>query len=189
MLTDYGEEGGLMNGISSPSIPQLAGTTGAGSKGKSSALSDVTNFNPKRRSQGFGVGLGVEGPHQSNEGQIGSGVRRAARRGRANSNASSSLAYAGISGASSPSIQSSVPPGQSHRAVPSLPPVGMPSLHQMKLVQDMPDYRSPTYSLYNMYQDPRRRTQHTQEPRILKEAVLGGNSGTGGGATPWSGQI
>ncbi|KIM22192.1 hypothetical protein M408DRAFT_333030 [Serendipita vermifera MAFF 305830] len=37
--------------------------------------------------------------------------------------------------------------------VPSLPPPGMPNLYQQKLMQEMPDYRSPTYSVYGMYRD------------------------------------
>lgn len=35
--------------------------------------------------------------------------------------------------------------------VPSLPPVGQPSLRQLALMHEMPDYRSPTYSIYGMY--------------------------------------
>lgn len=37
--------------------------------------------------------------------------------------------------------------------VPSLPPPGMPSLQQMALMREMPDYRSPTYSVYGMYKE------------------------------------
>jgi len=40
--------------------------------------------------------------------------------------------------------------------VPSLPPAGMPSLYQLKLMQEMPDYRSATYSMYGMYRDGNR---------------------------------
>jgi hypothetical protein len=35
--------------------------------------------------------------------------------------------------------------------VPSLPPVGQPSLRQLALMREMPEYRSPTYSIYGMY--------------------------------------
>jgi hypothetical protein len=35
--------------------------------------------------------------------------------------------------------------------VPSLPPVGQPSLRQLALMHEMPDYRSPTYSIFGMY--------------------------------------
>jgi hypothetical protein len=38
--------------------------------------------------------------------------------------------------------------------VPSLPPVGQPSLRQLALMHEMPDYRSPTYSIYGMYSGP-----------------------------------
>ena len=37
------------------------------------------------------------------------------------------------------------------QTVPSLPPVGQPSLRQLALMHEMPDYRSPTYSIYGMY--------------------------------------
>ena len=35
--------------------------------------------------------------------------------------------------------------------LPPLPPVGQPSLRQLALMHEMPDYRSPTYSIYGMY--------------------------------------
>ena len=37
------------------------------------------------------------------------------------------------------------------QTVPSLPPVGQPSLRQLALMHEMPDYRSPTHSIYRMY--------------------------------------
>lgn len=36
-------------------------------------------------------------------------------------------------------------------SVPSLPPVGQPTLRQIALMKEQPDYRSPTYSVYAMY--------------------------------------
>lgn len=40
------------------------------------------------------------------------------------------------------------------QTVPSLPPVGQPSLRQLALMHEMPDYRSPTHSIYRMYSGP-----------------------------------
>jgi hypothetical protein len=211
MLTSYGEEGGMANGFSSSSIPRLGGLAalaaaikddgGAGiggtvgsSKGRNGVLGDITNHQSLktsmgRSSQGMGrggAGLGLNvSQSQFKEGRV-TGYRTG--RGRANSDASSCLAYTAISSppSSPPPTHSSVPTSQrlgprsryqendrnnhNHlnfdknghaRTIPSLPPPGMPTLHQLKLVHDMPDYRSPTYSLYNMYQDQRQEQGRT----------------------------
>lgn len=136
-----------MNDISSPSISTLnvRGKKGA----RKVALGDATNVDS-------GVGLGVSvskgrqpplmSNHSTNYPKSG-GSSQHQYQGRQ-----------GEDGGTRGKIQAQ------YRDVPPLPPPGMPSLQQMKLMQELPDYRSPTYSLYGMYRDTSKVSPLQMEP-------------------------
>ena len=71
--------------------------------------------------------------------------------------------------------------------VPSLPPVGQPSLRQLALMHEMPDYRSPTYSIYGMYSGPGTGSaadasaSGTRQPLVTPGSAYGGLATTGAG--------
>jgi hypothetical protein len=136
MMASYGEEGGLVNDTSSPNIPTL------GVRGKSGSrkvgLGDATNAD-NEVGLSVGVSKGRQPPLMSSNST-----------NYPKSGGSSQHQYQGhqgVDGGARGKTQAQ------RRDVPSLPPPGMPSLQQMKLIQDTPDYRSPTYSLYGVYRD------------------------------------
>ncbi|CAG8690017.1 688_t:CDS:2, partial [Acaulospora colombiana] len=160
MLTAYGEEGGLVNGVSSPSIPRFDGKGKRHAERRSSkaALAESTNEARYNRARAINP-QGYTSEHSSP-------LRTAVKLSQRDMYSTTSTEGASKPGRSpavtcSPestySTYTQRPAIQSYyKNVPSLPPLGQPSLHQLKLMRDMPDYRSPTYSIYGMYRDANR---------------------------------
>lgn len=74
------------------------------------------------------------------------------------------------------------------RGVPSLPPPGMPNLHQIKLMREMPDYRSPTYSVYGMYRDETRASPLQDSPVEYRYASVERHDGDQSNQ-PWRSEV
>ncbi|PVF98793.1 hypothetical protein CPB86DRAFT_873122 [Serendipita vermifera] len=177
MLTAYGEEGGLVNGVSSPSIPRFDAKERRHEERRSSrtALADSTNEARYK----YGRKISQRGYPSDQSSPFRTAVKLSQRdmystaptEGTFKSDRPPTVTYPPESTYSA-YIQRPVVQSQ-YKNDPPLPLPGQPSLHQMKLMRDMPDYRSPTYSIYGMYRDANRNsswgnspTHHQYAPRI-----------------------
>jgi hypothetical protein len=209
MMKAYGEEGS----IPSPSILQLnertkgkiGKGTGTGRKdGKmDTVMKESKRVNLPQASRSIELGLTIQKqrsqpqPHQHQ-----SRIPQSTRQRRSNASVTTPPSFSPRSEYSEhPNTHPSPTryPGSSHlpaqlpqRGIPSLPPPGMPNLHQLKLMRDMPDYRSPTYSVYGMYRDENRASPLQNSPVQYRyaSAAAGGSgkarppNGNGNGNRP-----
>ena len=154
MMKAYDDEGA----IPSPSLPQLKekkkedGTGGKVPRNRKHALGESTRVNIPKSA----IRSGATNPNQKPRQQKSTaGISSRQQKGAATATAASRDADTHHSGGDSPQSVYSEHPGHqpTSRNLPSLPPPGMPNLYQLKLMREMPDYRSPTYSVYGMYRD------------------------------------
>ncbi|KAG8855919.1 hypothetical protein FRB91_001540 [Serendipita sp. 411] len=181
MLTDYGEEGSIPKGVSSPVITrglllkkiqqqqqQHQGLLDHLAKLRiQQPLGDVSN------TRDFASG--------SNDGRPVSDASRRMAYAEADQGyvmptpaLSDQSYYSNHPDASSPSYRHQI---QSRfRDVPSLPPPGGPTLNQLRMIREDPDYRSPTYSMYGFYRDSSRVSPLQSSPGEFQQYQFTPNS-------------